>query len=69
MVDITDQQLEEGMVAAGVPKPVAPVFASIDTATRAGDLDVVTDEAQSLSGHPLLPLQAFMEANKASLIG
>ncbi|MCF1484492.1 MULTISPECIES: SDR family oxidoreductase [Rhizobium/Agrobacterium group] len=69
VVDITDQQLEDGMVAAGIPKPVAPVFASIDTAIRAGDLDLITDDAHSLSGHPLLPLEAFIEANKASLIG
>lgn len=69
VVDITDEQLVQGMIGAGIPAERAPVFASVDAAVRAGDLDIVSDDAAKLAGQPLLSLEAFIEANKAALLG
>ncbi|MBB4006082.1 SDR family oxidoreductase [Allorhizobium taibaishanense] len=69
VVDITDEQLVQGMISAGVPAAVAPAFASVDAAVRAGDLDIVSDDARKLAGQPLMTLEAFLDASKAVLLG
>lgn len=67
VINITDEQLESGLTAAGIPANFIPVIVSVDAAVRAGDLDVNTGEAAKLSGTPLVSLKAFFEANKAAL--
>ncbi|MCL6708182.1 SDR family oxidoreductase [Pseudomonas sp. R2.Fl] len=69
VVNITDEQLAEGMAAHGVPAPFIPTLVSFDTATRAGDLAIVTSHAADLVGGPLTTLEAFVEANSAALKG
>jgi len=69
VVDVTDEQLAEGMKAAGVPAPVVPLLVSFDAATRAGVLGTVTDDVERLTGRKPAPLQAWLEANKAALGG
>lgn len=69
VIHITDEQLAGGMKAAGLPDAVIPTFVSFDTATRKGDLAVVTGDVATLSGKRPTPLKAFLEANKSALAG
>jgi NAD(P)H dehydrogenase (quinone) len=69
VVNLTDEQLAEGMKAAGVPAPVVPLFVSFDTATRAGVLGHVTQDVERLSGRKPAPLKAWLESMKGALAG
>lgn len=69
VVHLTDEQLAGGMKAAGVPEAIIPVLVSFDTATRNGGLATVTDDAATLSGRPLVTLEAFLQANAKALLG
>jgi NAD(P)H dehydrogenase (quinone) len=69
VINLTDDQLLNGMLAAGVPAEIAPMFVSFDAGTRAGDLDIAADDAAKLAATPLISLKAFLEANKAALAG
>ncbi|RST84334.1 SDR family oxidoreductase [Aquibium carbonis] len=69
VVDLTDEQLAEGMAAAGVPAPVVPLLVSFDAATRSGVLGTVTGDVESLTGRKPIALRAWMEANKAAIGG
>lgn len=67
VVPLSDEQLMQGMIAAGVPAAFAPTFVSFDTATRAGKLGVITDDARRLAGVPLMTLEQFIKDNAAAL--
>lgn len=69
VVNLTDGQLADGMKAAGLPEPVIPTLVSFDTATREGDLALVTGDVEKLSGRRPQPLRDFVLANKAGLAG
>lgn len=69
VVHLTDEQLAEGMKAAGVPEPYIPMLVSFDTNTREGGIDIVTGEVEKLSGRAPTPIETFFEANKAALLG
>lgn len=69
VVNLSDEQLAEGMKAAGVPAPVVPLLVSFDAATRAGVLGTVTDDVEKLTGRKPAPLKAWIEASKAALGG
>lgn len=69
VVNLTDDQLAEGMKAAGVPAPVVPLLVSFDTATRAGVLGTVTDDIEKLTGRRPASLKSWIEANVAALGG
>ena len=69
VVNLTDEQLAEGMKAAGVPAPMVPLLVSFDAAARSGVLGTVTDDIEKLTGSKPAPLQAWIAANKAALGG
>lgn len=69
VVHVTDEQLAEGMKAAGVPDAFVPVMVSFDTNTREGGIDIVTDDIKKLSGRAPAPIEAFFEANRSALLG
>ena len=69
VVHLTDEQLAEGMRAAGVPEAYVPMLVSFDTNTREGGIDVVTDDVKKLSGRAPAPIEAFFAANRAALLG
>jgi NAD(P)H dehydrogenase (quinone) len=69
VVNVSDEQLAEGMKAAGVPEGIVQLMVSIDANTRAGGLAEVTGDTEQLSGRHLRPLSAFIEVNKAALLG
>lgn len=59
--------LIQGMVGAGLPEPLAAVFASFDTNTAAGRVADVTGDFQKLTGVAPQPLAAWLNANAAAL--
>lgn len=69
VVHVTDEQLAEGMKAAGVPDAYVPVVVSFDTNTRKGGIDVVTGDIEKLSGRTPAPIEAFFETHKSALVG
>jgi NAD(P)H dehydrogenase (quinone) len=69
VVNVSDEQLADGMKGAGVPEGIAQLMVSIDANTRAGGLAEVTGDTEELSGRHPRPLTAFLEANKVALLG
>lgn len=68
VVHVSDEQLTQGMIAAGMPTFLAPVFASFDTNTRAGNAALATGDVQKLTGRTPRSLQQFFAANKDALL-
>jgi NAD(P)H dehydrogenase (quinone) len=68
VVNVTDEQLTQGMIAAGMPAFLAPVFASFDTNTRAGNIAISSDAVQKLTGRAPRSLKAFFATNKEALL-
>jgi NAD(P)H dehydrogenase (quinone) len=66
VVNVTDEQLADGMKAHGVPDGWVSILVSFDTATRNGDFDSLTDDVETLTGRKPTSLKAFFEANKAA---
>ncbi len=69
VVHLNDEQLAQGMAGAGVPAPYIPTFVSFDANTREGKISMVTTDAATLSGAEPMPLEAFLDASKAALLG
>jgi NAD(P)H dehydrogenase (quinone) len=68
VVPVSDDQLAQGMIAAGVPEPLARLLVAFDANTRAGKVDIVTDAVTRLTHKPATPLRDFLAANKAALL-
>lgn len=66
-ISVTDEQAIGGMVGAGMARPVAEFVSTFDANTRAGKIDIVTDDVETLTGKAPLDIRAFFEANKAAL--
>jgi NAD(P)H dehydrogenase (quinone) len=60
--------LIQGMVGAGLPEPVAAVFASFDTNTSAGRVAEVTDHFQKLTGSVPIRFGDWLASNKAAVL-
>ena len=68
VVELTDEQLAEGMKHAGVPEGLIPMLVSFDTNTRQGGFDILTNDVEALTGQKPTTLQAFFAANSAALL-
>ena len=68
VVNVSDEQLAQGMTAAGVPAPVVPLFVSFDANARAGRIKIVTDDVAKLTGKAPQSLRDFLAANKAAFL-
>jgi NAD(P)H dehydrogenase (quinone) len=68
VVSVTDEQLTQEMIAAGMPAFLAPVFASFDTNTRAGNIAIASDAVKKLTGRAPRSLKEFFAANKEALL-
>lgn len=64
VVQVTDEQLAQGMIAAGVPEFVVPLMVAFDANTRAGKVDIVSNAVEQLTGTPPQTLRAFVTAHK-----
>lgn len=69
VVQLSDEALQEGMKAGGLPEPIARLLVSFDAATRTGHLGMVTDAVEKLSGRKSVSLEQFLRTNKAKLAG
>ena len=66
-VSVPASALIEGMVAHGMPKPVAELYASFDLGIAKGDLATVTQNVSQLTGTGPQSIKAFLMANRAAL--
>ena len=67
VVQVPLDGLVQGMVSAGLPEPLARVFASFDTNTAAGRVAEVTTDFQRITGREQQPFRSWLDANKAAL--
>lgn len=69
VVDVDDASYTAGLVAAGVPEPMAAVYAGFGTAIRTGLLETQTNVVERLTGRPPTSVADFLTANSAALRG
>ncbi|MCC7254080.1 NAD(P)H-binding protein [Hyphomicrobium sp.] len=68
VVQVSDEELVQGMIGAGSPEPMARIWASFDSNTQLGNFDIVTDAVERLTGRPPETLRAHFTANKAAYL-
>ncbi|MDH4442546.1 MAG: SDR family oxidoreductase [Rhizobium sp.] len=66
VVDVLLEGLVQGMVGAGLPEPVARVYASIDTMIGVGGLAEVTGDYKTLTGREPQAFEAWVESQAAA---
>ncbi|MEW6346594.1 MAG: SDR family oxidoreductase [Paraburkholderia sp.] len=66
VVHVTDEQLVTGLEAAGVPGTFISVLVSAEAEVRAGNLSIVTDHLESLTGRSPKRLADYLQEAKAS---
>ncbi len=67
VVQVSDEQLIQGMIAAGVPEFMAPVWGAFDANTRAGKVAVVSEDVQNLTNQAPQTLHDFLVAHRELL--
>jgi len=67
VVNVSDEELEKGLAAAGLPPFVIPLVVGTDRNIRAGYFDVESDAVQRLTGKPPQSVREFLIANRAAL--
>jgi len=67
VVQVPLEGLVQGMVQAGLPEPLARVFASFDTNTEAGRVAEVTGDFERITGRQPQSFEDWLQANKAAL--
>lgn len=68
-VGLTGEQLRGGLIAAGLPEGMADVMVAFDVDAADGYHAIVTDTVEQFSGRKPATLTAFLEANRAALVG
>jgi NAD(P)H dehydrogenase (quinone) len=68
LVAVDDEAYTAGLVAAGVPEPMARVYAGFGTAIRQGLLETQTDVVQRLTGRAPTSVEEFLAANRDALL-
>ncbi len=64
---VSDEQLSNSLLSAGLPNPLAELLVAMDANTRAGGVDIVTDTVARLTGRPARSLREFLTQNRAAL--
>jgi NAD(P)H dehydrogenase (quinone) len=64
VVHLTAEQLAGGMVAAGVPEAVIPMYVSFDVNTAQGRMDTVTNDIETLTGKKPQNLREWFNEHK-----
>jgi NAD(P)H dehydrogenase (quinone) len=67
VVQVPVEGLKQGMIGAGIPAPLAHVFASFDDNIAKGGLSGVTGDYKALTGVPPQPFEAWLAKNAAAL--
>lgn len=66
-VTVSLDEVVAGMVTAGLPEPVARLYATFETAVENGELASVSDTVRRLTDRAPMPLRDFLLANRAAL--
>jgi len=67
---VTDAEFTDALVTyTGAPEPIARFFATLNTAAREGYVDVVSDVVERVTGRKPTPVDEFLAANRAALLG
>ena len=69
VVQVPLEGLVQGMVAAGLPEPLARVFASFDSNTAAGRVAEVTGDYQRITGELPQSFDAWLAAHRSGFSG
>jgi NAD(P)H dehydrogenase (quinone) len=69
VVHVPLDALVQGMVEAGLPEPMARIFASFDSNTAAGGVAEVTKDYQRITDREPLAFDAWLQANATALSG
>lgn len=67
-VSVDVEQIVAGMVAAGLPEPVARIYAGFDTTIAQGSLAVASNAVAELTGQAPQSVEEFLTAHKAVLL-
>jgi NAD(P)H dehydrogenase (quinone) len=67
-VRVPVEAVAQAMVDHGAPRPLAEVYASIDTAIARGELATVTDSVRALTGTPAQTVRDYLIANRAAFV-
>jgi len=67
VIHVTDEQLAQGLRAAGLPEAIVPTFVSFDSNIRAGKLSMVSDAVERVTGRAPQTFESYLRANQASL--
>jgi len=67
VVQLTDTQLRDGLLAAGVPPPFADLLTEFDRVTREGELGVTSDTVRRLTGRDPETLRDYIGAHAQAL--
>jgi NAD(P)H dehydrogenase (quinone) len=68
-VPLTPEQLKAGMVANGLPAPIADLLVSFDVGAKQGRLAVVSGAVRELAGRAPQSVIEFLTAHRAALTG
>lgn len=68
-VPVTPEALKAGMVAGGLPEPVADLVVSFDVATAQGALAVASSTVKDLTGRAPQRVYDFLAERRAALLG
>ena len=69
VVQVSPEQLAQGLAAAGVPPFLVPVLVSFDVNAKAGNVGMVSDTVRKLTGTPPQSLQDYLAHHKAAFAG
>src|SRR4051794_5918635 len=67
VIPVPLEGLVQGMIGAGLPEPLARVYASFDTNTAAGRVSETTGDFKALTGVDQLPFEQWLAANEPAL--
>jgi NAD(P)H dehydrogenase (quinone) len=67
VIQVSDEQIKQGMLGAGLPEPIAALMVAFDANTRAGKANVASDAVEKLTGKPAQSLVAFLKEHRAAL--
>ncbi|AWK89016.1 SDR family oxidoreductase [Azospirillum thermophilum] len=67
VIQVPVEGLVQGMLGAGLPEPVARVFASFDENTAKGGFGEVTGDFKALTGRDPQPFEAWLEAHRIEI--
>ncbi|HEX7816215.1 SDR family oxidoreductase [Dyella sp.] len=66
---VSDEAFAAGLKAAGVPEIFVSVLVSAEAETRAGNLSLVTDHVEALTGHASRGLAEYFREARSALVG